>query len=77
MKKTPRRIPSNGLMSAWICARNLLPASNTPAAKAPVVAESPSSSAARPIPTATSSVAATKVSVERADATSSKARRKR
>mmetsp|Transcript_40028 Transcript_40028/g.93972 ORF Transcript_40028/g.93972 Transcript_40028/m.93972 type:complete len:364 (+) Transcript_40028:1133-2224(+) len=72
MKKTPSRIPSNGLISAWICGRYLFPASNTPAANAPVEAERPRRSAICPMATTTSSAAATKVSVERAAATISK-----
>mmetsp|Transcript_11648 Transcript_11648/g.26927 ORF Transcript_11648/g.26927 Transcript_11648/m.26927 type:complete len:507 (-) Transcript_11648:21-1541(-) len=77
MKKIPRRIPSNGLMSASICCRYRLPASKTPAANAPVVVLSPSACAAPPIPTATSSAAATNVSDERVAATTLKIWRRR
>mmetsp|Transcript_8311 Transcript_8311/g.25938 ORF Transcript_8311/g.25938 Transcript_8311/m.25938 type:complete len:284 (-) Transcript_8311:468-1319(-) len=72
MKKMPSKMPSKGLMSASICCRYCEPASRTPAAKAPVVVLSPSASAATPIPMATSSVAATNVSDERAAATTEK-----
>eukprot|EP00964_Phaeocystis_antarctica_P069172 scaffold41970_cov43-Phaeocystis_antarctica.AAC.2 len=65
-------MPSNGLMSASICCRYWLPASSTPAAKAPVVVLSPRSSAATPIPMATSNAAATKVSEDCVAATTAK-----
>mmetsp|Transcript_50186 Transcript_50186/g.106863 ORF Transcript_50186/g.106863 Transcript_50186/m.106863 type:complete len:374 (+) Transcript_50186:991-2112(+) len=58
-KKTPRRIPSNGLMSASICARYPDSARRTPAANAPVVEERPKKSDTTPIPTATNKLAAT------------------
>ena len=73
MKKTPNKMPSKGLISAWIWARYLFPANKTPAAKAPVVADKPIASARRPMPIATNNVAATNVSVDRAAATASKA----
>mmetsp|Transcript_5273 Transcript_5273/g.7628 ORF Transcript_5273/g.7628 Transcript_5273/m.7628 type:complete len:264 (-) Transcript_5273:162-953(-) len=72
MKKIPRRMPSKGRTSALICALYRLPARRTPAAKAPVVADRPRASATCPIESATSSAAATKVSVDLAAATNSK-----
>eukprot|EP00966_Prymnesium_polylepis_P221094 5114165-Prymnesium_polylepis.2 len=56
-------------MSACSAARKLDPARRTPAANAPVAVESPSALAACPMPRATRSAAATKVSVERVEAT--------
>mmetsp|Transcript_21140 Transcript_21140/g.38354 ORF Transcript_21140/g.38354 Transcript_21140/m.38354 type:complete len:104 (+) Transcript_21140:65-376(+) len=58
-KKTPRRMPSKGLMSASICARYPDSAKSTPAANAPVVDDKPRKSDTTPIPTATSKLAAT------------------
>mmetsp|Transcript_81133 Transcript_81133/g.243146 ORF Transcript_81133/g.243146 Transcript_81133/m.243146 type:complete len:397 (+) Transcript_81133:1220-2410(+) len=74
MKKMPRRMPSNGTMSARICARKLVLARSTPAANAPAVLVSPSCSAIAPIPTATRTTSATKLSVASASATARKTR---
>mmetsp|Transcript_31377 Transcript_31377/g.51210 ORF Transcript_31377/g.51210 Transcript_31377/m.51210 type:complete len:227 (-) Transcript_31377:87-767(-) len=59
MKKTPSRMPSNGWISASICARYPDSARSTPAANAPVVELRPKKSDTTPIPTATNKLAAT------------------
>mmetsp|Transcript_7213 Transcript_7213/g.13113 ORF Transcript_7213/g.13113 Transcript_7213/m.13113 type:complete len:273 (-) Transcript_7213:893-1711(-) len=68
-KNSASRIPRKGARSASICVRKFVSASSSPATKAPSVSEKPTALVSSPVPTATSSTSATKVSFDLAAAT--------